>query len=162
MEKVIIYGCGGNYRYALLSGMIDSYDVVAYSDSNPKLWGLTANDSEVIPPEKINDYFYDAVYVTSEIHFEDIADTLKNRYGVPARKIKLLKISPLEDIKYKKAVNKPDVARRYLKIALNDERLEDEHKEFLKEVTYDEKGYPMWGGKNIAVLEEHINYGSDF
>ncbi len=37
MEKVIIYGCGGNYRYALLSGMIDSYDVVAYSDSNPKL-----------------------------------------------------------------------------------------------------------------------------
>lgn len=106
MEKAIIYGCGGNYRYALLSGMIDSYDVVAYSDSNPKLWGLTANDSEVIPPEKINDYFYDAVYVTSEIHFEDIADTLKNRYGVPARKIKLLKISPLEDIKYKKAVNK--------------------------------------------------------
>lgn len=101
MEKVIIYGCGGNYRYALLNGMIDSYEVVAYSDSNPKLWGVPANNSKVIPPENINDYSYDAVYVTSAANFGDIAGTLNAKYGIPAWKIKLLETNSLDEKKFK-------------------------------------------------------------
>ena len=45
----------------------------------------------------------------------------------------------------------PKLAKKYIMKALRDHRLEEEHKAFLREVIFDENGYPMYRGKLCCI-----------
>lgn len=90
MEKAIIYGLGQRYRAAFAKGILNELNIVAYIDSNPKLWGMIANRKKVISPEQIADIDYDVIYVTSDVHYFEIRDMLINKFSVCVDKIKVL------------------------------------------------------------------------
>lgn len=45
----------------------------------------------------------------------------------------------------------PELAKKWIKKALSDNRLEEEHKKFLREVKINNEGYPIWNGKLCCV-----------
>lgn len=82
-SKVIIYGLGTEYeksKYFLES----TFDILAYTDRDKSKY-LKYNKG--IPPEKINDYLFEYIYVTSQKHFDNIKNDLIYKYEVKKEKI---------------------------------------------------------------------------
>lgn len=50
------------------------------------------------------------------------------------------------------------IARKYIDAALHDDRLEEEHKQFLKRVEFDQDGYPLYRGKHCCLGGVYISY----
>ena len=45
----------------------------------------------------------------------------------------------------------PDLAKDYIEAALQDDRLEDEHKVFLRKVRFDDEGFPVVDGIDCCI-----------
>lgn len=52
----------------------------------------------------------------------------------------------------------PMLAKKYIRKALNDSRLEEEHKKFLRQVSFNEEGYPVYNGKICCIGGVYICY----
>lgn len=52
-----------------------------------------------------------------------------------------------------------DMAKKYIDVAIHDERLEEEHKDFLRDVKFDEDGYPFYRGKLCCIGGVYLLYG---
>lgn len=45
----------------------------------------------------------------------------------------------------------PNLAKDYIKVALEDERLDEEHKIFLRQVQFDDRGFPVIDGVDCCI-----------
>ncbi|GGN93178.1 TylF/MycF/NovP-related O-methyltransferase [Saccharibacillus kuerlensis] len=85
MKKIILCGAGdGGLRakYSLTQG----FEVVAFTDNNPKKQGNTFLGKPIISPSEIKEWDYDYV-VVSNIHGDQVIPQLINEYGVSPDKI---------------------------------------------------------------------------
>lgn len=71
--KAVIWGTGGTTTEVLRQKMLYSkYEIVAFTDSNPELWGrIFWKGISVISPEKLKDMEYDIIIVCS-LYYEEI------------------------------------------------------------------------------------------
>lgn len=64
MEKVICFGAGGTAIH-LYNKISEKYEVLAFADNQKSKHGQNILGKEIISPDKINDYPYDYVIITS-------------------------------------------------------------------------------------------------
>jgi hypothetical protein len=88
MEKTITYGLGHIFFYNLerwpeIPALLSR--TVSFCDKHPKFEHLFGKP--VITPDKIENYNYDYIVITSEIYFNEICTELTNEYGISADKI---------------------------------------------------------------------------
>lgn len=88
MEKVIVFGVGKRLENLLESGYMARFRIVAFCDSDVKKQGMTIKGIRVISPDEINEYEYDAVYISTERYFDDIKRKLVNVFKVDSQNIR--------------------------------------------------------------------------
>lgn len=80
MKKIIVYGLGQEYRKHKFY-LENEFDIAGYSDKK-------AFDMEgYIPVDKIRDYDFDFIFVTSSQYFEEIREELADKYSIEREKI---------------------------------------------------------------------------
>lgn len=92
MEKIIIFGVGKGFEDLLEVGCIARYNVVALCDNDVKKQNMLIEGMRVITPDKIKEYKYDAIYISSEKYFSDISRQLENEFGIDPKIIKKFEI----------------------------------------------------------------------
>lgn len=85
-KKIILFGTGKGYRSALLNAFFDSYDVVAVVDSDSKIQGFITSGCCIIAPDRINDYDFDYIYITSKKYYQEMSTQLINNYKIDRKK----------------------------------------------------------------------------
>lgn len=83
VRKAVIFGAGerGTNIFKKLS---DSFEIVAYADNNPSLWGRERNGVEIIPPDALPELTKKtgaSIFIANELHYLDIAAQLDG-YGL--------------------------------------------------------------------------------
>lgn len=82
-KKAVIFGAGerGTNIFRKLS---DCFEVIAYADNNPSLWGLERNGAPIIPPDTLSALIKETgavIFIANELHYLDIAAQLDG-YGL--------------------------------------------------------------------------------
>lgn len=88
MEKIIIFGVGKRLGELLASGYMAEFDVRAFCDNDVKKQGMVIDGVQVISPDKIKEYEYDAVYISTEKYFDDIKQELVGGFKINPQIIK--------------------------------------------------------------------------
>lgn len=83
MEKVIIYGAGGIAPHILDMCLQKNMSILAFSDSDERIWGYKINDISIIPPDEIMHYDYDEIIIGSINHRREIVDYLLRILKIP-------------------------------------------------------------------------------
>lgn len=85
-EKIIIYGCGEDFRkYRML--LEAEYDCIAYVDRNIEYIDLGEDNNKKIYPEQICKLEYDYIYISSTKYEKEIIKKLNKEYGISLDKI---------------------------------------------------------------------------
>lgn len=79
IPKIVVYGFGDHTELLLKFTDLASY-VVAFSDSNPDMWGKYKQGIRCIPSHNITDYASD-VLISSRVYEADIETALLERFG---------------------------------------------------------------------------------
>lgn len=93
MEKVIIFGMGYNLKRILMKGMLAGYEVLAYCDNDRSKWGKYYNNIEIISPEKLNEYIFDKIIISTEKYAVEIERQLIENYKIPTEQIVTIDIA---------------------------------------------------------------------
>jgi O-methyltransferase len=85
MEKAYIFGTGsgGTKAYDLLK---NSYDIVAFTDNNPTVWGGTFCGKKIVPPSSLPSESFDIIFIASE-YFEEIYRQLTHELNISPDRI---------------------------------------------------------------------------
>lgn len=77
--KAVIWGTGGTATEFVRQRLLYSkYEIVAFTDSSPQLWGSSFwKGIPVIPPDELNDMAYDFIIVCS-LYYEEIIEKMEN------------------------------------------------------------------------------------
>lgn len=91
MESIIVFGTGKRCKYLIERGAFNNYNILAFCDSSK--YGMIINGATVIAPDKMKEYMYDAIFVTTLKYFDEIKCQLINKYGVAEEKIRRLEFA---------------------------------------------------------------------
>lgn len=79
-KKCIIFGAGERGRNIFMK-MLQTFDVIAYADNNPEIWGKQLNGIPVISPDTLPEMVKETnalIMIVNELHYLDIAKQLKS------------------------------------------------------------------------------------
>jgi O-methyltransferase len=81
--KVIVFGAGGGGKSLTkeIEERQEPFEIIAYTDNDPKLQGTFILDKPVIPPCKISSYDYDQIIIAAMDTY-NITNQLTKEYGV--------------------------------------------------------------------------------
>lgn len=88
MEKIIVFGAGKRLEELLESGYMAQFEVLAFCDSDVKKQGMIIEGMRIISPDKINEYEYDAVYISTEKYFDEIKQKLVSSFKINPQSIR--------------------------------------------------------------------------
>lgn len=90
MKRVIVY-CATGYAERVFYSLDDrAYEVVAYCDTNPELWGkVRGGGISVISPETLPELDYDAIIISRDMYAKEITEYLVKEIRVPPEKIEV-------------------------------------------------------------------------
>ena len=92
MEKIIVFGVGKRLNHLLEDGYLDEFEVVVFCDNDVKKQGMQIEGIEIIAPQKIKEYEFDAIYISSEDYFDDIKRQLTEELEITSDVIKYFKV----------------------------------------------------------------------
>lgn len=92
MERIIVFGTGVRLGWLLEYGYLCVGKIVAFCDNDIHKQGAYINGIEIIAPEEIRKYEYDAVYITTLKYLEEIKAQLISECKIPKEKIKTFKV----------------------------------------------------------------------
>lgn len=87
-ERVIIFGLGRRLERLKEEGCLSGMNIVAFCDNDTDKQGSLYDNIEVISPNKIEEYTYDSVYISSRLFENDIRQQLIKECAVPIDRIK--------------------------------------------------------------------------
>lgn len=87
MRKVVIYCANGYGERVLFALDEEDYQVVAITDSNPKLWGWNLDGYTVIPPSQLNSIDFDLLIISTSEFADEIRNDLIHKFQIDAHKI---------------------------------------------------------------------------
>ena len=103
--KLIIWGTGETAGHFLDAKIFyTEYDVIAFVDNNPAMWGKKLKDISVIKPETLTQIEFDKVVICSFIYQKEIYRQLREEIGIENEKIWFY--SDAEELVSKKLVGK--------------------------------------------------------
>jgi organic radical activating enzyme len=79
-KPVVLYAAGGSADILLQTTNLNNFNIVAFSDGNPKKHGTFFHKKIVVPPHDIVKYAYDVI-ICSENYFSSIFENLKQIHG---------------------------------------------------------------------------------
>lgn len=88
--KVVIYGTGEICKYYMNNcgwAVSTEFEIVAVSDSNPKLWNEEFFGYPIVSPKTLAQTDYDAIVITTEPHYFEIKKSLVYDYYLDERRI---------------------------------------------------------------------------
>lgn len=88
MERIIVFGVGKRLEDLLESGYMAKFEVMAFCDSDVKKHGMIIEGKQVISPNKIDKYKYDAIYISTEKYFYEIKQKLVNDFKINPQNIR--------------------------------------------------------------------------
>lgn len=93
MEKIIVFGVGHELERMLLRNYFVEYEIVAFCDNNCKKWGQEYKEKIIISPNKIKEFSYDKILITTKLYEDEIREQLIKQYGIAGNKIETISVS---------------------------------------------------------------------
>lgn len=88
VEKIIVFGVGKRLEDLLENGCMAQFEVVAFCDSDVKKQGMIIGGIRVIPPNEIDKFKFDTIYISTEKYFDEIKQKLVNNFKINPQNIK--------------------------------------------------------------------------
>lgn len=93
MEKIIIFGVGSELEKMISRNYFIGYEIVAFCDNDCKKWGQIYEDKTIISPNKINEYTFDKIMITTKLYADEIREQLLRQYGIVEGKIETISVA---------------------------------------------------------------------
>lgn len=87
-EKIIIFGAGQRLRKLEKDGVLDDFEIVAICDNDVSKQGKYFNYCEIVDPNRINEFSYEEVYISSNEYYHAMREQLITELGIASNLIK--------------------------------------------------------------------------
>lgn len=92
MEKIIVFGVGHELRKMVSRNYFTEYEIIAFCDNDCKKWGQEYEGKKIISPDKINEYSYDKIMITTTLYENEIREQLTKEYDISDSKLETIVI----------------------------------------------------------------------
>lgn len=128
MERVIIFGAS-RYGEVAFNVLKDKYEIIGFSDNNQGKWGTEFCNRNIIQPDMLKEYTNSTVVIASQ-YYAEIARQLQ---VLGLKSIYIFFYSRMGEQSYTAPYKliRPIKVNKYLKITLDDMKIEDIKRDFL-------------------------------
>lgn len=88
MKKIIVFGVGKRLEHLMEDGYLEEFDVVAFCDNDVNKQGKMLQEVAIITPAQLKEYTFDAIYISSEKHYDEMKQELETEWGIDCDRIK--------------------------------------------------------------------------